>query len=266
MRGERALWIYSIRWLSAGLVAALAATLFALPAAAQGNLPAGFVYLRDVDPTIAQDMRYAGLNNFVGRPLPGYGAHECVLRGDTALALKRVQADLVRAARLSLKVFDCYRPVRAVRAMAQWANDGKSDGPTKRFYPALSKQALFASGYIALESAHSTGTAVDLALVPVTAPPAAPFDPAARYGPCTAPASQRGPDDSLDMGTGFDCFDNKSHTRSPAIDAEQRRLRSLLVAAMARHGFKNYFREWWHFAYAVGSPAMLHDFPIRPRK
>ena len=33
------------------------------------KLPGGFVYLRDIDPTIIQDIRYAGSNNFVGRPL-----------------------------------------------------------------------------------------------------------------------------------------------------------------------------------------------------
>src|SRR5664280_2784374 len=50
------------------------------PAAAAERLPAGFVYLRDVDASIAQDMRYAGFDNFTGRPLPGYNAPECVLR------------------------------------------------------------------------------------------------------------------------------------------------------------------------------------------
>ena len=59
-------------------------------------LPPGFVYLRDVDSSIAQDMRYATADNFTGRPLPGYGAAECVLRREAAEALKRVQADLAR--------------------------------------------------------------------------------------------------------------------------------------------------------------------------
>src|SRR5262249_2536439 len=103
----------------AGIVIAAAIVLAAIGqgAAAQGALPAGFVYLRAVDPTIAQDIRYAGADNFVGRPLPGYEAAECILRRDVAAALKRVQADLA-ASGLSLKVYDCYRPARAVRAMA----------------------------------------------------------------------------------------------------------------------------------------------------
>ncbi|MGE3158525.1 MAG: M15 family metallopeptidase, partial [Xanthobacteraceae bacterium] len=117
------------------------------PSTRQTALPAGFVYLRDVAPSIEQDMRYAGYDNFVGRPLPGYDAPECVLRRDVAEALKQVQADLA-AENLSLKVYDCYRPTRAVRAMAQWAFDGRDTGSTKRYYPKLQKQNLFALGYI----------------------------------------------------------------------------------------------------------------------
>src|SRR6516162_5898416 len=97
-----------------GIAAAIVLAAMTQAAAAQRALPAGFVYLRDVDPTIAQDIRYAGSDNFVGRPLPGYEATECILRRDVAAALKRVQADLA-ASGLSLKVYDCYRPIRAVR-------------------------------------------------------------------------------------------------------------------------------------------------------
>jgi len=51
-----------------------------LPALALANsaLPRGFVYLRDIDPTIVQDIRYAGSHNFVGRPIRGYLAAECI--------------------------------------------------------------------------------------------------------------------------------------------------------------------------------------------
>ena len=244
-------------------------TLLALtaPTAAREALPAGLVYLRDVDATIAQDMRYAGADNFVGRPLPGYNAAECVLRREVALALSKVQADLANQ-QLSLKVYDCYRPRRAVAAMARWAQDSSNDEsraePTKRFYPALDKRTLFASGYIAAQSAHSTGTAIDLTLIKRPAQPVAPYEPAARYGACTGPAAQRAPDNSLDMGTGFDCFDVRSHTLSAAIAAEQKRARVTLLAAMRRHGFKNYFREWWHFTYALPD-ARSHDVPIAPR-
>jgi D-alanyl-D-alanine dipeptidase len=245
------------------IVIALMLATFAAPALARDGLPAGFVYLRDVEPSIAQDMRYASSDNFTGHPLPGYDAAECVLRRDVAEALSQVQADLA-GANLSLKVYDCYRPTRAVRAMAAWSHDGARESATKRFFPTLEKRNLFALGYIAAQSAHSTGTAVDLTLVPRPAASAPPFDPAARYGPCTGPAAARAPDASLDMGTGFDCFDDNSHTGSGAIDAEQRRARATLLAAMRRHGFKNYFREWWHFSFGP-QPAQGYDVPIGPR-
>jgi D-alanyl-D-alanine dipeptidase len=230
------------------------------PAAAAERLPDGFVYLRDVEPSIAQDMRYAGSDNFTGRPLPGYGAPECVLRRDVAEALRSVQADLEKQS-LGLKVYDCYRPTRAVRAFMRWANDGARDAPTKRFFPTLEKRTLFASGYIAAHSAHSAGSAVDLTLIARGAAPAPPFDRSAAYGPCTGPAAERAPDNSLDMGTGFDCFDARSATASRANTPAQQRWRALLVAAMRARGLHNYFREWWHFSFGPrGGPG--YDFPI----
>jgi D-alanyl-D-alanine dipeptidase len=234
-----------------------------LPAAVQAReLPGNLVYLRDIDPSIAQDMRYATADNFTGAPLPGYDAGECILRRDVAQALRKVQAALAPQ-HLSLKVYDCYRPTRAVAAMARWAQ-AREDGATRRFYPALDKRTLF-SGYISARSAHSTGTAVDLTLVRSPEPRVPPYDARASYGPCTAPS--RAPDSSLDMGAGFDCFDARSHTASPAVSAQAKRTRGLLGDAMRAQGFKNYFREWWHFSY--GRPAQenakAYDVPIAPR-
>ena len=141
------------------------ALLAPVTAEARGALPAGFVYLREIDPSIVQDMRYATSDNFTGHPLPGYRAGECVLRRDVAQALRRVQADLARE-HLSLKTYDCYRPLRAVRAMARWSQAPDTAPPTKRFFPALEKRTLFSGGYIAAQSAHSTGNAVDSAHPP----------------------------------------------------------------------------------------------------
>jgi D-alanyl-D-alanine dipeptidase len=245
-----------------GLAFLLALTALSAPAAAAASLPKDFVYLRDVAPSIAQDMRYAGLNNFTGRPLPGYGAAECVLRADVARALANVQADLARQ-QLGLKVYDCYRPARAVAAFARWSRDDSDAGAGKRFFPRLEKRALFNGGYIAAHSAHSAGNAVDLTLIARGAPPAPAFDRNANYGPCTAPADKRAPDNTLDMGTGFDCFDDASRTASLAIAPEPQRRRALLVAAMRARGFHNYFREWWHFSF--GARGRTHDFPIASR-
>ncbi|HEY1311223.1 MAG TPA: M15 family metallopeptidase [Pseudolabrys sp.] len=246
-----------MRTLAAGFGFVL--VLLASPARAE-PLPASFVYLSDVDPSIAQDMRYASSDNFTGHPLPGYGPGECVLRRDVAQALAKVQADLARQ-NLGLKVYDCYRPTRAVRAFARWARQS-DDGATKRFYPKLDKRTLF-DGYIAAHSAHSTGSAVDLTLVPRPTPPAPPYDPRAAYGACTAPADKRAPDTSLDMGTSFDCFDAKSTALSSTTTSEQNHRRVILLEAMRKRGFHNYFREWWHFSFGARGPAF--DFPIGPR-
>ncbi len=221
------------------------------------------VYLRDIDASIAQDMRYAAKDNFTGKPLPGYDAPECLLRPAAARALSKVQAELA-AANLSLKVYDCYRPKRAVAAMAAWSRDGKPAPASKRFYPALDKANLFALGYIAARSAHSRGVAVDLTVVP-RGNAAAAFDPAARYGPCTGPLTERAPDNSLDMGTGYDCFDSKSHTRAASITAAQAANRRVLLQAMRKHGFTNYSREWWHFSFNAADDGAAYDTPIAPR-
>ncbi|MGB7775053.1 MAG: M15 family metallopeptidase [Pseudolabrys sp.] len=241
-----------------------ALVLIAMPAHARDKLPPGFVYLHDVDSSIAQDIRYATNDNFTGRPLPGYGAGECVLRRDAAEALTSVQAELARQ-NLGLKVYDCYRPTRAVRAMANWAHDGDDSELTRRFYPTLHKRNLFALGYIAAQSRHSTGTTVDLTLIRLPPAPVPRFDSAARYGPCTGPGGKRAPDNSLDMGTGYDCFDVKSYGQSTAIAPEQRQWRALLNSVMRGHGFAGYFREWWHFSYNGSAESPAYDFAITPR-
>jgi D-alanyl-D-alanine dipeptidase len=233
-----------------------------LPAQAQ-TLPDDFVFLRDVAPTIRQDIRYAGVNNFVGRPLPGYEGAECIVKRGVGLALQKVQLDLA-AQNLSLKMLDCYRPVRAVHEMVKWAQDGNETAAQRRYNPAFGKADLFRLGYIASHSGHSRGLAVDLTLVDLRAAPSAPFDPNKNYADCTASAALRAPEESVDMGTGYDCSDVKAHTAARAITPAQRRWRDILVSAMARQGFVNYAKEWWHFSLpAVAGRA--YDFPI-PRR
>ena len=241
---------------------ALAVAAIASAVAAQ-TLPGGFVYLGDIDPTIRQDIRYAGTNNFVGRPLAGYGAAECVVKRDVGLALKRVQAELA-SQHLSLKMLDCYRPERAVHEMVVWARNGQETPAERRYNPAFSKKDLFRLGYIAEHSGHSTGAAVDLTLVDLKADNSRVFDPNKTYADCTAPAAVRAPEASVDMGTGYDCSDLKAHTAARSITPAQRRWRNLLVAAMAKQGFVNYAKEWWHFSLpGAGGPA--YDFPITSR-
>jgi len=248
-----------LKWFARILLTALA---LASPAGAQ-ILPAGFVFLRDIDPSILQDIRYAGTNNFVGRRLPGYEAAECVVKREVGLALKRAQQELAPQ-RLSLKMLDCYRPTRAVHDMVVWAHNGRETPAERRYNPAFGKKDLFRMGYIAEHSGHSTGAAVDLTLVDLAADNSAAFDPAKAYADCTAPAYARAPEGSVDMGTGYDCSDLKAHTATGSITPVQRRWRNALVAVMTNQGFVNYSREWWHFSLpGAGGPA--YDFPI-PRR
>lgn len=240
----------------------LAAALLAIsaPASAQA-LPDDFVFLRDIDPGIQQDIRYAGVNNFVGRKLSGYDAAECVVKRSVGQALARVQQEL-KPQNLSLKMLDCYRPARASRDMVAWAQDGNETPAQKRYNPSFNKADLFRLGYIAERSGHSTGAAVDLTLVDLRVVASAPFDAGKTYGNCIAPEAQRAPEASVDMGTGYDCSDAKAHTASRAINAAQRRWRDILVTSMRKQGFVNYAKEWWHFSMpGIGTTA--YDFPIR---
>ena len=231
-----------------------------------GTLPAPLVYLRDVDASILQDIRYAGPDNFTGRQVPGYGAPECVLLREAAEALSRVQRALL-ARNLSLKVYDCYRPRRAVRAFVAFVRDGADAAPDprlKRFHPNIERSRLIENGYVAPVSQHSRGDTVDITLVELPARPMAPFSQRAVYGACTGPA--RAPDGGVDMGTGYDCFDPLSHTNAANITPTQRHWRQTLVETMAREGFRNYAKEWWHFTLARTRSARSYDVSITPRR
>ena len=230
--------------------------LVAIPCARAAELPAGFVRLSEVAPTIRQDMRYAGNDNFVGRPLKGYEAPVCILRREAAEALARVQARLAEEKR-TLIVYDCYRPVRAVTDILNWAKarQGPLHGPA---FPVAERTRLVALGYIASKSLHSTGTAVDLGMAGIDQP-VTPKTPGAS---CTAALDQRGDQGGLDFGTSFDCFDPKSATRAAGIPSPAAANRALLVKTMQTEGFSNYAREWWHFSFNGAAGAKAADFPV----
>lgn len=253
---QRRMW----RGLGLGAAVIVGATGFVSPGWA---LPSTLVYLRDVDPSIVQDIRYATADNFTGNAVPGYGAAECILTREAAKALKQVQADL-KSAGLALKVYDCYRPKAAIQAFVDWAAKPKGDGDIPRYHPRAPREKLFELGYIAAVSGHSRADTVDITIIPDPAPPTEEVDPGKAYGACTGAASGREPDNSVDMGTGFDCFDPKSNTDSGEITAQQRKWRRTLVDAMARRGFRNYDREWWHFTFGSGQ-GTAYSFPITPR-
>jgi zinc D-Ala-D-Ala dipeptidase len=236
---------------------ALITLLLPVAAWAGAALPKGFVYLREVDPTIVQDIRYAGSHNFVGRPIKGYLAAECILSEPAAHALKAVQAKLAAKA-LSLIVWDCYRPKRAVDDFLQWSRDPARTEMKTEFYPRTDKQSLFALGYLAVRSAHSRGSTVDLGIVPSTfSPQPGAFSP---LKPCTAP--ERFVDGTIDFGTGYDCLDVLGTTSNPRVGAVASANRQMLKATMREAGFRPYFREWWHFELAHEPFNSGFDFEI----
>jgi D-alanyl-D-alanine dipeptidase len=203
-----------------GLRAAVLSLCAALPAAAAGAAP-DLVRLRSVDASILQEMRYAGAHNFVGRPIAGYKAPECLLTREAARALADAQAEL-KPFGLTLKVFDCYRPQRAVDDFAAWAKDRADVRMKKEFYPAVDKADLFKDGYIAAKSGHSRGSTMDLTLAGLDGV-------------------------ELDMGTPFDYFDPRAHTAAPELSGAQKKNRLLLKTLLEAHGFVNLPEEWWHF-------------------
>jgi D-alanyl-D-alanine dipeptidase len=140
-----------------------------------------------------------------------------------------------------------------VIAVCAEATCGGDKSRTKRFHPNIARVRLVPLDYISAVSGHSRGDSVDLTLVTIPVTNASRSDNSQSYGDCTAPLAKRGPDESVDMGTSFDCFDTKSHTFSTAITSEQRNWRQTLLRAITDHGFRNYSREWWHFTFGSGN-------------
>ena len=227
----------------------------------ESGLPTGFVDLGDVEATIQLDIRYYSSNNFIGRRIDGYFAPRCILTSAAANALVDAQR-LAISQGYSLKVYDCYRPQRAVDDFVNWANDSDDTLVKHRFYPVVAKDQLFAEGYIAAQSGHSQGSTLDLTLVPLgTTQPAT--DPFANRYDCRFNMTRRYPDNSLDMGTGYDCFDPRSNTANPTISEDEARNRQMLNNIMQKVGFVNYEKEWWHYT-LVNAPYKndFFNFPI----
>jgi D-alanyl-D-alanine dipeptidase len=217
---------------------AICGLLFAALSAAAQDRPAAFIDASAVVPGLVADIRYAGSHNFVGRPIDGYQAPRCLLTQAAASALAEVARDLAPRG-LVIKVFDCYRPVRAVMNFVRWARDLNDAVAKAEFYPNVDKRTLFRDGYIASHSGHSRGSTADLTL---------------------ATADGR----ELEMGTPFDFFSPKSWTADASIGPEQHVNRMMLAAAMRRRGFRGYDKEWWHFTLrSEPFPASYFDFPVR---
>lgn len=194
------------------------------------NLPKGFVYLSDVDASIQKELRYLTNNNFIGKPIDGY-INDCVIVSKpTAKALKKIQSKLKKEG-LSLKIFDAYRPQKAVDHFVRWAKVLNDTLMKKQYYPKVPKTQLFNLGFIASKSGHTRGSTVDLTIIDI------------KTGK------------ELDMGSPYDFFGVRSHPFYGKISVDQKENRMLLRRMMLKNGFKPYDNEWWHFT--------LKDEPFR---
>ncbi len=224
--------------------AIIVATLLTLAAAASAQprndqRPDSFVDVASLAPGLLVEMRYASAHNFVGAPIDGYERPVCTLTRPAAAALAQVVADLGPRG-LTLKVYDCYRPERAVAHFIRWARNLGDRKMKAEFYPQVDKRTLFRDGYIAARSGHSRGSTADLTL------------------------ANRASGEALDMGTPFDFFSPRSWPSDRTVSAEAQSNRALLAKAMGRRGFRPYDKEWWHFTLRHEPyPQTYFDFPVR---
>lgn len=186
------------------------------------SLPEGFVYAKTIIPDLDVELRYYGTNNFVGDTIEGYNSNTLILSKATVEKLKLVQEELQQQ-NLCLKVYDGYRPQRAVNHFMRWAKALNDTVNKQQFYPDVKKQNLFNAGYIASRSGHSRGSTVDLSITD---------------GETGEP---------LDMGSPYDFFGEASWVDYSGITESQRKNRQLLQSVMLKHNFRNYAKEWWHF-------------------
>ncbi len=198
-----------------------------------------FVSIKDLCPEVKAHMSYGTTENFTGEVVAGYKVRKALMASVPAEALCKVIADAKKQG-LGIKIFDSYRPAKAVAFFQAWAKLPENNPELKKlYYPDYTREELFDLGYIAKQSSHSKGSAIDLTL----------FD------------LETGRD--LDMGTSFDYFGELSHTDNLSVTAGQRKNRYLLKGLMEGRGFKNFSQEWWHYSYKPEPyPGTYFDFDI----
>ena len=199
----------------------------------------GFVSIGDIIPDVLLDIRYYSAFNFIGERIDGYEEPAALLTREAAAALKAVSDEAVEQG-FRLKIFDAYRPQKAVDHFMRWAADPSDIRMKAFFYPDLDKSDIIPQGYIAEHSGHSRGSTVDLTL----------FDMATQQ--------------DLDMGGTFDYLGERSHPDYAGVTEAQHRNRMLLQKMMVSHGFRPLAEEWWHFTLEnEPCPDTYFTFPVR---
>lgn len=201
------------------------------------KLPEGFVYIHDAIPSVELDIRYHGSHNFIGKPVDGYINPVGIISAQAAEALLPVVNELA-AKNLRLKIFDAYRPQKAVNHFARWAKQLDDTLTKQEFYPLVKKEDLFKLNYIASKSGHSRGSTLDLTLI-----------------------DEKG--NERDMGASWDYFGTKSWPTDTTVSALAQQNRNLLREVMLKNGFLPYQEEWWHFTLANEPyPDTYFDFDV----
>ena len=202
------------------------------------GLPDGFVYADEAVPYCLVDAKYAGEDNFLGRPVAGYHQPFVVLTTQAAERLVNI-AELMYLEGYRLKLFDSYRPQRAVDDFVAWGKDVNDIRQKHIYYPNEEKAAMFEKGYIAARSGHTRGCAVDLTLV------------------------DKNTLIDFEMGTIFDYMDSQSYHGAAGITMQQTKNRQLLCDVMCNNGFRLYREEWWHYIVDPEPyPDTYFDFPV----
>jgi D-alanyl-D-alanine dipeptidase len=227
----------------------------------KNSLPQGFVYLKDVDPTIIQSVRYSGSENFVARPVQGYKSETIIFSQAAAIALKNVQTAL-RSEGFSLVVYDAYRPQQAVDSFIAWSQDLSDQANKALYYPTVNKADVFKLGYVAKKSGHTRGSTVDLSMISL--------NNSFHSVKVSHRPLQNGEiipfldDGTLDMGSSFDLFHEVSHHDTPLVGSKATEQRNHLRNVMKQYGFKEYSEEWWHYTLKNEPfPDTYFDFPVQ---
>ena len=220
-----------------------------------------FVTLTDVVPDAILEIRYFSTFNFVGERIDGYLEPTALLTKQAADSLRAVSDDLmVRGYRL--KIFDAYRPQRAVDHFRRWAADASDTRMKPYFYPDLPKSLLFKQGYISARSGHTRGSTVDLTLFDMNTEKEVDMGGTFDWlGPESHPAF------CGDPASGKYTGDNSKSPTGRSITPEQFRNRMILRQAMMRHGFKPIGTEWWHYTLRNEPfPDTYFKFPVEQIK
>lgn len=225
----------------------------------------GFVTLAQAVPSIVQDMRYGTPNNFTGQVVPGYEAPVAYVTVELAQALQQAQRKFLKQG-LTLVVYDAYRPLQASRFFRAWAQEPETGATQKAYYPHLTRQQLFNDEWVVEYSSHCRGAAIDVTLAPVAfVSSEASSNVSVAQVNKLQPSSGRETRETLDMGTDFDYFDERSFTDHQALSKEVQANRQLLKSVMTACGLINLPTEWWHYMLAEEPyPTTYFDWPIRP--